>query len=217
MNNVNTDQISGVFNCNIIVFIIVIILGAFTINPFTLALAIPDQLQNTSSIPNLALAPNKQLIAIVGPDQTVNSGDVVTLDGNGSRNPDGKVVSYSWIQFSGPAIVLIGANALTSSFTAPTVTCNTELKFSLTVTDNKGSISNPSIVTVNVKPVVQELVQSRTSAAATNGTNSTHTIINDLEKESGTVPSFVSLTKKTISGNTTSLTRIPNYENQPQL
>ena len=97
------------------------------------------------------------------------------------------------------------------------MTYNTELKFSLTVTDNKGSISNPSIVTVNVKPVVQEQLQSRTSAAATNGTNSTHTLINELGKESGTVPSFVSLTKKIISGNTISLTRIPNYENQPQL
>ena len=202
---------------SIIAYIVIILLGICTIHPFIIALAFSNQLQNTSSIPNHALVPNKQPVAVAGLDQTINSGDVVTLGENGSRNQDGKVVSYSWIQFSGPAVVLIGVNALTSSFTAPTVTSYTELKFSLTVTDNKGNISSPSIVTVNVKPVVQVISQSRTSAAATNGTNFTNSIINEFEKESGIAPSFVSLTKETISENTTSLTRIPNYENQPQL
>ena len=31
-------------------------------------------------------------------DQTVNSGDTVTLDGSASTDSDGKIVSYTWKQ-----------------------------------------------------------------------------------------------------------------------
>jgi hypothetical protein len=170
-----------------------IILGTCTINPFITALAFENQSQNTSGNTNQSQntsgntnqgqAPNRQLVAIVGPDQTVNSGDIVKLDGNGSKDPDGKIISYSWIQISGPSVVINGYNTLTSSFTAPTVTSSAELEFSLTVADDKGNTSSPSIVTVNVKPVILGQLQSRTSAT-TNETYSTNAIIDELALES---------------------------------
>ena len=166
-----------------IIACIVIILGICIIHPFFTVSALPNQSQNTSSIPNQGPTPDKLLVAITGSDQTVNSGDIVKLDGNRSKDADGKIVSYSWIQISGPSVVLNGHNALTSSFTAPTVESNAELKFSLTITDNNGNTSSPSIVTVNVKPVILEQLQSRTSAA-TNETYSTNAIIDELALES---------------------------------
>ncbi len=98
--------------------------------------------------------PNKQPVANAGNDQTVNSGDIVTLDGNGSKDPDGKIVSYSWKQSSGPSV---GVNYVNTppTFTAPIVSNDTELKFSLIVTDDKGSSSSPAIVTIAVKAAVQ--------------------------------------------------------------
>jgi hypothetical protein len=171
---------------------IVIILGICIIEPFFTALALPNQTQNTSSITNQTQntssitnqgqTPNK-IVAIAGSDQTVNSGDIVKLDANRSKDPDGEIVSFSWIQISGPSVVLNGHNALTPSFTAPTVESNSELKFSLTVTDDNGNTSSPSIVTVNVTPVILEQLQSRTSAT-TNETYSTNSIIDELAIES---------------------------------
>ena len=66
---------------------------------------------------------------------------------------NGKIVSYSWKQSSGPSIMLNNANSVKSTFTAPTVSSDAELKLSLTVTDDKGSTTNPSIVTVTVEGV----------------------------------------------------------------
>ena len=84
-------------------------------------------------------------IANTSPDQRVNEGDLVTLNGSGSFDPDGKIVSYSWgIEDSddeAPPVSLNGQNTSVATFTAPTVAgtvnANSYL-FELTVTDNDG-------------------------------------------------------------------------------
>src|SRR5262249_2233246 len=90
-------------------------------------------------------------IANAGTDKTVNAGDNVTLDGSYSKDPDGSIKSYSWMQTSGPAVTLGGSNTSSPTFTAPNVRSDTALKFSLTVKDDNGATSNPVIVTVTVK------------------------------------------------------------------
>jgi hypothetical protein len=88
-------------------------------------------------------------IANAGPSQTVNQSSLVTLDGTGSFSPNGStIVSYSWVQTSGTAVSLTGANTATPTFTAPTAT--TSLTFSLTVTASTGAVSSPSTVTISV-------------------------------------------------------------------
>ena len=87
--------------------------------------------------------PIKTPIANAGPSQTVSQGSLVTLDGTGSTAQNGAtIVSYSWVQTSGTAVTLNGANTVTPSFTAPTVA--TTLTFSLTVKDSRGAVSSPS-------------------------------------------------------------------------
>jgi tetratricopeptide (TPR) repeat protein len=96
--------------------------------------------------------PNQPPTANAGVDQTVNTDDTVTLDGSGSTDPDGNITSYSWTQTDGPVVTLSDASVASPTFTAPSVSSDTELKFSLTVKDDKGATStNPATVTVTVK------------------------------------------------------------------
>jgi hypothetical protein len=99
--------------------------------------------------------PNTPPVANAGTDQTVNEGTAgVTLNGGSSTDSDGTITSYSWRQTAGPTVTLTGANTATPSFTAPSVTADTTLTFSLTVTDNGGASASDT-VNVLVKNVDQ--------------------------------------------------------------
>jgi hypothetical protein len=92
-------------------------------------------------------------IANAGTDQTVSAGDVVTLDGSKSSDPDGNIVSYLWKQIGDPIVVLSDPNSKNPSFTAPSVTSDTKLTFDLIVKDDKDATSSKSDrVDVIVKP-----------------------------------------------------------------
>ena len=91
------------------------------------------------------VAPN----AVAGANQTVPGGAAVTLNGGGSNDPDGDTLTYSWTQTLGTAVTLNNAGSASASFTAPTVTSDTLLRFSLEVTDPNGlSDSAEASVTV---------------------------------------------------------------------
>jgi MYXO-CTERM domain-containing protein len=91
-----------------------------------------------------------------GDDQTVASGAAVSLAGTASDG-NGDALTVEWTQESGPAVTLTGADTLTPSFTAPTLTADTELVFELTANDGFQSISDTVTVTVlrtNGAPIV---------------------------------------------------------------
>lgn len=90
-------------------------------------------------------APN----AIAGNNQTVGSGAQVTLNGNGSNDPDGDTLVYSWTQTMGPTVTLNNADTSSPSFMAPTVTSDTLLRFSLAVSDTAG-LNDTATVSVTV-------------------------------------------------------------------
>ena len=85
---------------------------------------------------------NRAPIANAGENQTVNAGEIATLDGSKSNDPDGGPLTYSWKQTAGPSVTLNGADNPVATFTAMTnITSRTDLVFELTVTDDKNAIS----------------------------------------------------------------------------
>lgn len=92
--------------------------------------------------------------AEAGPDQTVTEGDTVTLDGSGSSDPNGTIVSYRWIQTAGPDVNLENADQMIARFVAPDVKTTTSFRFRLEVTDNDGEVGT-DIVNINVEPRIE--------------------------------------------------------------
>ncbi|HET9599728.1 MAG TPA: FG-GAP-like repeat-containing protein [Anaeromyxobacteraceae bacterium] len=79
------------------------------------------------------------------------SGRLVALDGSRSWDPDGDPLTHAWVQLSGPSVALAGTGAI-AQFTAPTVTGQVRLAFSLVVSDGEAS-SAAALLEVTVVPV----------------------------------------------------------------
>jgi len=93
---------------------------------------------------------NQPPIADAGPNQTVNEGQLVGLDGSNSLDSDDGIASYVWVQTSGPQVTLSDPNGQQSTFTTPDVGAGGDsLTFELTVADHNGIQSADSCV-VNV-------------------------------------------------------------------
>jgi hypothetical protein len=100
-------------------------------------------------------APPATLLANAGPDQTVNGGALVQLNGAASVSPSGRPLTYTWTQLAGPAVILNLADPVHPTFTAPAVArAGAVLSFRLVVADGR-TTSAPAIVNVTVKWVNQ--------------------------------------------------------------
>jgi hypothetical protein len=82
------------------------------------------------------------ITADAGPDQAVQQGQQVTLDGSGSINAE----SYAWTQTSGPSVTLTGADQKVATFTAPAEEAT--LGFQLTASGSAGSSTDDILITV---------------------------------------------------------------------
>jgi hypothetical protein len=95
---------------------------------------------------------NKPPVANAGLDQAVDSGDMVTLDGRNSTDPDNRIVSYLWRQTAGPAVTLLDATNATTIFEAPDGgDSGTSLTFQLAVTDAGGLQASDTCI-INISP-----------------------------------------------------------------
>ena len=76
-----------------------------------------------------------QPIADAGPNQIGVAAGTITLNGSGSRDPNGEALTYQWVQEGGPAVALTGANQPVATFTAAAGQAYT---FRLTVRNTDG-------------------------------------------------------------------------------
>ncbi len=77
--------------------------------------------------------------ADAGPDQTVDEGTLVTLDGSNSSDPDDGIESYQWTQTSGLGVTINNDTLAKATFTAPQVCPGSDpLIFQLEVADTFG-------------------------------------------------------------------------------
>ena len=93
--------------------------------------------------------PNRPPVANAGPDQNITlPTNTVTLNGNGSTDPDNNITNYYWTKISGPgSINIINANAVQTQVTN---LVQGTYQFELKVTDAGGLISKDTLeVNVN--------------------------------------------------------------------
>ncbi len=108
---------------------------------------------NTASVDTVTVnvnADNDAPTADAGTDQTVNEGDVVSLNGLSSTDAEGQGLTYNWVQTSGPEVQLDDPTSPNPTFTAPEQLSNTNIEFELIVNDGSNSSSSSSVnITIN--------------------------------------------------------------------
>lgn len=98
-------------------------------------------------VSNSTSTTNKPPSANAGPDKSIilptNS---VTLNGTGSKDPDGSITKYAWRKMSGPSSFMIVSPS--SAITVVSKLVAGTYVFRLTVTDNKGATDNNEVTVV---------------------------------------------------------------------
>lgn len=103
------------------------------------------------SIPIAVPIKNQQPIVVAGENLQVYAGELVTLYGKKSKDPDGQIAGYLWQQTSGNPVVINTLNESDINFVAPNLSKITTLKFRLTVIDNQGSTAS-NFIDITITP-----------------------------------------------------------------
>ncbi|MEW5744165.1 MAG: PKD domain-containing protein, partial [Nitrospirota bacterium] len=122
---------------------------------YIVQLIVNDGTVNSASDTVTVSTLNSAPVANAGPDQTAFAGDTVTLNGGGSTDVDGDLLTYSWSLTSHPA----GSTATLSDTTAvsPTFTVDRSGSYTIQLIVNDGTVNSAAdtvtISTQNSAPV----------------------------------------------------------------
>ena len=120
------------------------------INEYTLSSVYPITVTTTINTPPVAEA---------GPPLQVNEGDSITLQGSGS-DPDGNDSDLTYLWSQDPLISFDDLNSATPTVTAYSVTVDTEITLTLTVSDDTDFHTDTMVLTIlnvtagNIRPTV---------------------------------------------------------------
>lgn len=99
----------------------------------TASLLLSSAFSNNGNIPPTANA---------GEDMVVSGAEFVQLDGTSSREPDGIISRYHWVQTAGNPVEIVNAGA---AITALNNIQKGAYSFRLTVMDDKGGVSSDEV------------------------------------------------------------------------
>lgn len=102
---------------------------------------------------------NNAPTANAGADMIGEATTTVTLNAT-AADIDGTIAGYSWAQSAGQSVLLTSTSSAATSFTAPTVLTDTDLEFTLSVTDNNGATTTDKVI-VRVTPKDAPKVEMR--------------------------------------------------------
>tara|TARA_Y100000310_G_scaffold342527_1_gene446174 strand:- start:19546 stop:20688 length:1143 start_codon:yes stop_codon:yes gene_type:complete len=106
---------------------------------------------------------NQAPTANAGPDQNVDTGTLVTLDGTGSSDPDTDPLTYSWTQTAGTAVTLSDNTAAQPTFTPPSDGTYT---FELVVNDGTVNSTADAVTITATTPAPSSTINLTVSGAA---------------------------------------------------
>jgi YVTN family beta-propeller protein len=110
-------------------------------------------------------------IADAGPDQKVNEGDFVQLDGSSSSDFNGDPLTYQWSQTKGSPVILSDSTIVNPTFSTAGIPKTELLEFQLIVNDGSSDsrpdfvnivVIVPTVIPVNLQAVGNELIGSVT-------------------------------------------------------
>ena len=107
---------------------------------------------------NTALAQTEAPVANAGPNQTVNVGSTVTLNGSGSYDPGGQPLTYLWTLQAPGGTTAVLSNPTTVS---PTFVADVPGTYVARLIVNNGSLASfPSTVTITASPAHAQVVDA---------------------------------------------------------
>jgi hypothetical protein len=133
-----------------------------TSGTYTFQLAVDDGYGGMATDTVEVRATNTPPVAEAGMDRMASKGTLVSLNGSGSSDPDGDLLTFSWIQISGTTVTLSGEDTPTPEFSPAKAGTYT---IRLAVDDGDGGTSEDLItVTIWGLPPIADLVARPPSA-----------------------------------------------------